>query len=110
MSFAAHLQRTDGQVRNHLADATTYRPAAGSAAEVRGVFDALYTKVELGQPGMSAQGPAVWYLLADLPDSLSVLEATMDDVRVEVAGVEYRPVEVQPDGKDGVLLRLHQVS
>lgn len=110
MSFAAHLERMDGQVRNLLADSTIYQPAAGPAVEVRGVFDALYLKVELGQPGMSSQGPAVFYLLADLPDSLSAIEATMDDVRVTAAGVEYRPVEVQPDGKGGVLLRLHEVS
>ena len=109
MSFAARLQETDARVQMHLGGPVTYQPAAGPAAEVRGVFDALYQRVTLGEPGVSSSGPAVWFVLADLPDDVLEMESTLDGIRVTADGKTYRPVEVEPDGKGGVLLRLHEV-
>jgi len=109
MSFAASLERMDVQVQEHLGGLITYQPAAGPAVEVRGIFDQLYQRVTLGEPGVSSSGPAVWFVLADLPDDVLEMESTLDSVRVTVGGKTYRPVEVEPDGKGGVLLRLHEV-
>lgn len=71
---------------------------------VRGVFDSSYTRVDLGQPGVSSQGPAVFLRLEDLPSDPS----TDTEATVAVAGVIYSIHEVKPDGVGGgVVLMLH---
>lgn len=104
MGFTDLVERADVAVRAHLGGDITYTPSVGAPVQVRGVFDAAYVRVDLGQIGVSSSGPAVFLKRADLPSDPS------DDAgaRVTVKGVVYSIHEVQPDGEGGgVLLLLH---
>lgn len=105
MDFGARLAQTDVTVLTHLGGLVRYTPGAGAGVDVRGIFDALYVKVEAGEAGVSSSGPAVFLSLADLPsDPQTDLAA-----RVTVAGTVYRPHTIEPDGQGGVRLLLHEV-
>ncbi len=106
MGFADLLTVGDRSVRQLLGGSITYTPGVGAAVVVDGIFDAAYVKVELGEPGVSSQGPAAWLTLTDLPSDPEVDE----DATVTVAGVTYKPHTVQPDGQGTVLLLLHRVT
>ncbi len=106
MDFTAHIQRVDAVVTGApLGGPVTYTSGVGVAVNVRGVFDALYVKVDAGNTGVSSSGPAMFLRLADLPSDPS------DDVaaRVTVAGTEYKIREAEPDGLGGVRLLLQVV-
>lgn len=103
MGFAELLAAGDVHARGILGRSVTYTPAAGAPVTVNGVFEAAYRKLELGQPGVSSTGPAVFLALSDLPDVPTAA------ARVTVGGVVYEPWAVEPDGLGGVLLLLHEV-
>ncbi len=106
MSFADLLTTADVAVRRQLGEALTYTPAAGDPETVYGVFDAAYVRVDLGNPGVSSSGPAVFLTLDDLPSD------PRDDTgaTVTIGGVEYSTHEPQPDGMGGIRLLLHEVT
>jgi hypothetical protein len=107
MDFTTHIQRVNATVTGGpTGGSVTYTSGVGSAVSVRGVFDALYEKVDAGNTGVSSFGPAVFLRLSDLPSHPS------DDAsaRVTVAGIEYKVREAQPDGVGGVHLLLQQVA
>jgi hypothetical protein len=107
MDFTAHIARVDAKVTGGpTGGPVTYTPGVGTAVDVRGVFDALYEKVEAGNTGVSSSGPAVFLRLSELPSDPS------DDVdaRVTVAATEYKVREAQPDGMGGVHLLLQVVA
>jgi len=105
MSFSDLLAVVDGFVLNNLGDAVTYTPTVGASVDVVGVFDAVYVRVDSGQPGFSSQGPSVWLLLSDLPSD----PETDTTMTVTISGTTYTAHEVQKDGKGGVRLLLHEV-
>lgn len=88
-----------------LAQEVTYTSGPGVAVAPRGIFDALYTKVDAGEVGVSSAGPAAFVRLADLSSDPEVDL----DARVTVDGQEYTIREVQPDGQGAALLLLHEV-
>ena len=104
MAFVDSLALGDRTVRQALGEAITYTPGVGAAVSVQGIFDAAYTRVDLGQPGVSSVGPAVYLALADLPSD----PTTDSGARITRAGVGYTPHEVKPDGLGGVLILLHR--
>lgn len=107
MDFTAHIQRVDEKVTGGpTGGPVTYTPGVGAAVDVRGVFDALYVKVDAGNTGVSSYGPAVFLTLSDLPSDPS------DDLsaRVTVTGTEYKVREAQPDGMGGVHLLLQETA
>lgn len=103
--FALLSQVNAAVLASPLAQEVTYTSGAGAVAHPRGVFDALYTRVDAGEVGVSSAGPAVFVRLADLPTSP---EVDLDAV-VTVDGTSYSIREVQPDGQGGVVLLLHEV-
>lgn len=104
MDFAAKLVIADRTARDHLGGLVTYTPGAGAAVQVQGIFDALYQRVDAGQPGVSSSGPAVFLTLADLPSN----PVTDTAATVTVDGTTYTQAEAMPDGQGGVLIRLHE--
>jgi hypothetical protein len=107
MDFTTYIQRVDAKVTGGpTGGAVTYAPGVGAAVTIRGVFDALYVKVDAGNTGVSSSGPAVFLTLSDLPSD------PCDDLaaRVTVAGTEYKVREAQPDGMGGVHLLLQEVA
>lgn len=96
----------DPAVRQKVGGSITYTPGVGVAVVVDGVFEAAHQHLDLGEPGVTTQGPAVFLTLADLPsDPESDTAAT-----VTVAGVTYTPHTVKPDGLGAVVLLLHRVT
>lgn len=106
MRFASLLASVDRSVLDVLGETVTYTPGEGDAVEVTGIFDAVYTRVDAGQAGVSTSGPSVWLLLADLPTGA----ADDEDATVTVAAVEYAIKESEPDGKGGLRLLLKKLS
>lgn len=105
MGFAELMAMGDRAVRKITGSAVTYTPSTGSPVTVDGVFDKAYVRVDLGNPGVSSYGPAVFLTLSDLPsDPVTDTAAT-----VTVAGVVYLPHTPEPDGLGGVLLLMHLV-
>lgn len=106
MDFAALLQAADVTVRDDLGDDVTYRPGAGAAVTVRGVFDAPYTRVDAGNAGVSASDPAVFLRLSELSSDPS----DDADARITYAAVTYKVRAAEPDGLGGVRCFLQQVA
>lgn len=102
MGFADTLEVADQAVREVLGSSVTYSPSVGDPVTVDGVFDAVYVRVDVGQPGVSSQGPAVFLRLEDLPS-----EEVDPLAEITVDGTDYTIHEIQPDGLGGVLLQLH---
>lgn len=103
--FALLTQVNAAVLASPLAQEVTYTPGAGAAVVVRGIFDALFTRVDAGEVGVSSAGPAVFVRTTDLPSDPRVdLSA-----RVTADGRQYTIREVQPDGQGGVVLLLHEV-
>jgi hypothetical protein len=75
----------------------------GPPEGVSGIFDAAYVRVEAGRPGVQSAGPAVFYLLEDLPSDPREVEPT-----IVIRGESYKPHEVKADGQGGILLHLHR--
>lgn len=103
--FALLAQVDSAVLASPLAQEVTYTSGVGAAVTVRGIFDALYVKADVGEVGVSSAGPAVFARLADLSSDPETDLAA----RVTVDAVEYQWREVQPDGQGGVLLLLHEV-
>jgi hypothetical protein len=105
MAFANLLRVADVAVQKHLGDAVSYAPSVGAVVDVVGVFDAVYVRVDLGNPGVSSVGPVCFLTLSDLPSD----PETDVNAIVTVEGDSYSIHEVQKDGKGGVVLFLHRV-
>ena len=105
MSFLDLMANVDSVVRQTLGGSVTYTPGVGAAVTVNGVFDAVYVRVDVGNPGVSSSGPAVFLSVEELPTDPS------DDTTatVTVDGIVYTAHEVMPDGIGGVRLLLHKV-
>jgi hypothetical protein len=104
VGFAELLAAVDVTALDILGGGVTYTPTGGPAADVEGIFDAAYVRVEAGEAGMSSVGPALFCRSEDLPsDPDTDLTAT-----VTVGGVVYRVREAQPDGLGGLRLYLHR--
>lgn len=106
MSFRDEMERTDLGVRGVLGDPVLYAPSVGSPVTVEGIFDSVYVRVDLGQPGISSSGPAVFLRLEDLPSNPKDDPAAV----LTIYGVTYVAHEVLPDGIGGVRLLLHRNS
>jgi hypothetical protein len=106
MSFASVLAVGDVQTRAVLGSDVTYTSGTGASVVVRGIFDACYVRVDVGEVGVASVGPAVWLALADLPSS----PLADSGARVTADGVTYASHEAEPDGMGGVLVLLHRVS
>ncbi|AGC43260.1 hypothetical protein MYSTI_01929 [Myxococcus stipitatus DSM 14675] len=106
MSFAAQLAIADVAVLEHLGEEQDVRYVAsnGAVADVRGIFDEAYVKVEAGEVGYSSSGPAVFLRTAGLSS-----DPRTDDFRVVARGKTYKLREAMPDGMGGILLLLHWV-
>ncbi len=104
-SFSALVAMGDRSVRDVLGQTVTYTPSVGDAVDVDGVFDAAYVRVDVGQPGVSSSGPAVFLTLTDLPSD----PATDNEATFTIGEVEYRSWEIKKDGIGGVTVMLHQV-
>lgn len=102
-AFRDAVAAMDAVLVDNLGEPTSYTPAAtGSPVSVRGIFDAAYVRVDVGQAGVSSAGPAVFYRLADLPVDPD------DESQVGIAGVTYSVDDVQKDGQGGVRLILRR--
>jgi hypothetical protein len=104
MAFSDLLLTADRAALAVLGDPVTYTPGVGSAANVRGVFDAAYQRVDVGHAGVASVGPAVFLRVSDLPSDPS----DDADATVTVRGTTYTVHEAQPDGLGGVRLLLHE--
>lgn len=94
----------DATVRDVLGESVTYSPTIGTPLELKGVFDAVYIRVDAGQPGISSQGPAVFLLTTDLPaGAADDLTAT-----ITVDAIEYVISEIKPDGMASLVFMLHR--
>jgi hypothetical protein len=107
MDFADLMAVVDSAVVSSgpLTGRVTYTPTVGAAVVVRGVFDAVYNRVDAGEAGVSSSGPAVSLVLADLPSDPEE-DAT---ATVTVSGVMYTAHEVKKDGMGVVTMLLHKV-
>lgn len=113
MAFPDLLAAADRAALTHLGGPVRYAPTAlagESFADVLGIFDAAYIRVDAGQAGVSSCGPAVFLRLADLVagDGTQFDPETDEVPTVTVNGISYRAREVQKDGMGGVLLLLHR--
>lgn len=103
MGFADLMAQADRTAREVLGGSVVYRPGVGAPVTVAGVFDAAFSLVDLGDPGVASVGPVVFLGRLELPSDPD----TDRDARIEVAGVLYRIHEVRPS-LDGVFLLLHR--
>jgi hypothetical protein len=95
MGFADLMAAADIPVRQVLGGVSnvTYTPGVGVAVVVDGVFEAAHQHLDLGEPGVTTQGPAVFLTLTDLPSDPEADTAAT----VTVAGVTYTPHTARPD-------------
>ncbi len=105
MGFRESLAAGDVVLRGHMGDDVTYSLEGEDPVEVKGIFDALYERVDPRDPGVSSFGPAVFHTLADLPGN--PVEDS-DDVTLTILGDDYTVHEAQPDGMGAVILQLHK--
>lgn len=103
MGFADLLATVDRATRRVLGGVATYTPGVGAPVVVDGIFDANYTRVDVGEAGAASVGPALFLRLEDLPSD----PETDAGATVTINSVTYRIHEVQPDGLGGVHLLMH---
>lgn len=107
MSFGELLGSLDARVFERLSggESIAYRTSALRMTSIRGIFDAVYQPLGGGELQVMSSGPAVFVRLEDLPTD------PREDrgARVIVDGTHYQIREVQPDGRGGALLLLHEV-
>jgi hypothetical protein len=83
-----------------------YRPGAGDAVTVTGVFDAQYVLAQGdAEAGVEASAPAVFLRLADLPT-----DPELDEPTLTIRGTDYHVNDRKPDGAGGLLLTLRKVT
>jgi len=80
-----------------------YAPEGQDASTVTGIFDASYERINQGEAGVSTFGPAVFFLLADLP-----VDPEDDEPTITIDGYDYSIRETAKDGIGGVLIFLHR--
>lgn len=109
MSWPALLTAADRAVLTALGepDGVTYAPSVGLPVVVEdAIFELAHQEVDASQPGVTSSGPAVFFLLADLPSDPETDAAAT----ITAGGVTYRAAEVIKDGQGGVLLKLHRTA
>lgn len=83
-----------------------YKPAAGGAFPIKGIFDENYVLAKGGaEAGVETLGPAVFLRKIDLPTDPEV-----DEPILTIAGVDYRVTERRPDSLNGIVLALRRVT
>lgn len=83
-----------------------YQPAVGAPVTINGIFDSVYV-LSKGDPEAGAEvlGPAVFLLLADLPQ-----DPEFDDPTLIISSVVYSVTERRPAGLGAIVLALRRVS
>jgi hypothetical protein len=130
MSFAAHIEAMDRKVLTHLqtGEIISFQSGAGDSVIVSALFDNAYEFVGVGFAGASSVSPAVFCRYEDLrillvtevdeeailaedeePLTVSDDPDIDENARVFVDSVQYQVRETMPDGKGGVILKLHKV-
>lgn len=61
---------------------------------VRGVFTNYHIDVNMGEPGLSDNDP-----IFECSDSADYASALKLDQRVQIKGIKYKIIDVQPDGQ-----------
>jgi len=107
MSFSDQIAAVGRALLGPLGGTATYTPSGGSPVTVSGIFDSLYLEIDAGQAGVSSSGPAIFFLLEDLPEDP---ESAEDGAVVAVDGVRYMITRIKKDGIGGVVLHLHRVT
>lgn len=103
MSFEALLQSADGKVAQKLGGPAVYRSGAGLEVPLTGPFDAAYVRSDPRSPGISANGPAIFARVEELPAGW---EGDVD-ATISRDGKTFSIVEAKPDGIGGVQFILH---
>jgi hypothetical protein len=96
------IEIADRACLNVLGEATQYSDGGPAVAPV-GIFEQAYIRISAGQNGVQSSGPAVFYLLEDLPSDPQLVEPT-----IVIRGTSYKVIEVKKDGQGGVLVHLHR--
>lgn len=102
MGWPAYATLAERAKQRVFGEQTLYEPAEGPAVSVVGIFDAPHVHVDVGPAGVSSNGPAVSYLLVDLPS-----DPDEDEPVITVRGVRYDVADTQKDDVGAVRLRLH---
>jgi hypothetical protein len=108
MSFASLVAQVDRAAQRLLGgELVTYAPAVGVPVQVTGIFDANYVLVtgSIGNAGVEALGPAVFFRLEDLP-----VDPEDDEPLLTIRGVDYKVTERRPDDMGGIVLAIRRAS
>ena len=108
MSWGALVANMDRVCLNTLGTPILYSPKPSLGlpdAEVTGIFDAAYQRLDAGEANFQTSSPMVFFRLSDLPT-----DPATDDPDIIIAGVTYQPTEIQKDGQGGVRIMLHKVA
>lgn len=104
MTFLDHVTAIDRAAQAHLGGVTvTWRSDGWGDAEVVGMFDRNYVRVDASEAGVEQVGPAFFCRLEDLPRHPSEDESAP---RLIIDGLTYQIAERQEDGAGGVRLLL----
>jgi hypothetical protein len=103
VSFSELLAAADRAILTPLGSAIGYTPDGAAPVSVIGIFDSAFVRVAAGEAGVASSGPAVFFLLNDLP-----VDPEDDDPVLSISGVDYVVTEVNKDGVGGVILHLHR--
>lgn len=91
----------------------TFRPAAGGAFPITGVFDDAYLGVVMGtdgDPAIATIDPVLGVQLSQFT-ALGLADPDQDDtLTVDAVGKTYMVMNVEPDGKGLVKLRLTRTA
>jgi hypothetical protein len=105
VSFFDLLASRDIHLRAVLGEDVVYTPGVGAPVTVRGIFDAAYQDVPVGDPGVASSGPAVFLRLSDLPSD----PRSDTGAKITRSAVVYLAHTVRADGLGGVIMLLHGV-
>jgi hypothetical protein len=108
MAVESAADRAQFVSANDFGRSFRYLPGVGPEISVTGIFDAAYLLLEAGQAGVSGTAPTLLCCSSDL-DALPAGKACEDD-RVIDGLVQYRVVDVQPDGTGMSLLILERTA
>jgi hypothetical protein len=106
--FDTLIRRVDRAAQSQLGgELVTYAPAVGAPVQVTGIFDANYVLVtgSIGNTGVEALGPAVFFRLEDLP-----VDPEDDEPILTIRGVDYKVLERRPDDMGGIVLAIRRAS
>lgn len=114
MNFGAHIARMDRTVNRTFGESVpvVYAPAVGAPVSTApggqpliGIFDRNHVLIPEGRSGVDSVGPAVSFMLADLP-----VDPEDDKPLLTIAGRTYRPHATGDRDSSRILLLLHEVG